>query len=84
MSRYHIETTAPNGAAISVPIPDEFLEQLFTERAEHDAAKYERLRTAVWKWVIDASESRGYGIDVSDLQEALDRIGATCPEGLED
>lgn len=45
---------------------------------------YERLRTAVWKWIIDANESRGYGIDVSDLQEALDRIGATCPEELED
>lgn len=51
---------------------------------ENPIEDYERLRTAVWKWVIDANESRGYGIDVSDLQEALDRIGATCPEGLGD
>lgn len=43
---------------------------------------YERLRTAVWKWIIDANN--GSGTDVGDLQWTLDRIGATCPEGLED
>lgn len=42
---------------------------------------YERLRTAVWKWIIDANNCRG--TDVGDLQWTLDRIGATCPEGLD-
>lgn len=41
---------------------------------------YEKLRTAVWKWIIDANN--GNGSDIGDLQWILDRIGATCPKEL--
>lgn len=49
---------------------------------ENLAESYERLRTAVWQWIIDASNGRGS--DVCDLQWTMDDLGATCPEGLVD
>jgi ABC-type glycerol-3-phosphate transport system substrate-binding protein len=35
---------------------------------------------AVWNWII--SVNNGYGFDAGDLAQAMENLGAPCPENL--
>lgn len=37
---------------------------------------------AVWDWIISVND--GHGLDAGDLMAAMEHLGATCPEDLEE
>ena len=43
---------------------------------------YDQLVYAVWDWIISVND--GSGLDAGDLMSAMEQLGASCPESLED